>query len=254
MKTDGRTLRFERDGETHLALVVEGDDAPRSGAMTITDEAGLFYAISIPLGEIPGYDANYIARRYPSMLCRDCGREVETHASGLCDSCETQARYDDVSATPAERVLALLDDLGVDPSTRRIVEAAVVPLTDEERHEANLISIREEIGYGSALQRVRAGRVPPRAYLIAAYDVSDLTEDEIEALAGEVCAQADRSDGHGSVEMVIDSIRGDASPGYIGHIETPTGEGMIISAVAAPGPDPVPSLAEAALADARRSS
>lgn len=189
-----------------------------------------------------------------TMICDDCGKETDYHASGLCDSCETQARYDDVSATPAERVLALLDELGVDPSTRRIVEAAVVPLTDEERHEANLISIREEIGYGSALQRVRAGRVPPRAYLIAAYDVSDLTEDEIEALAGEVCAQADRSDGHGSVEMVIDSIRGDASPGYIGHIETPTGEGMIISAVAAPGPDPVPSLAEAALADARRSS
>lgn len=42
-----------------------------------------------------------------------------------------------------------------------------------------------------------------RMYMVAFYDVTDLTEDEQTFLAGELDAQSERSEGHPSVGVVI---------------------------------------------------
>lgn len=53
----------------------------------------------------------------------------------------------------------------------------------------------------------RADAEPPRErrVLVARYDVTDLLDREVDALAAEASAQADRSDGHPSVEVEIET-------------------------------------------------
>jgi hypothetical protein len=219
MTTDGRTIPFVRDGERHLALVIDGEAEPRKNAMTITDEDGSPYAVSIPLGAITGSEAKYLATPYPAMLCAHCEREVETHESGLCDSCEQQARYEAVSASPGERIAAVLEEVGVDPSIRDEVRDKLVELG---------------IDFDTTLVRQRR-----RRYLVATFDVTDLDEEERDALAGEVHAQAERSEGHPSVSAVLGEATDSGKPTFVGYFRSEEVEGNLVSVVIASGEDPI---------------
>lgn len=82
-----------------------------------------------------------------------------------------------------------------------------------------------------AVERLLA---PPRRYLVATYDITDLSDEERDALAGEVAAQAERSDGHPSVACVIGETAGDAKPRFVGYFRSQKVEGTLVSVVAAP--------------------
>lgn len=60
-------------------------------------------------------------------------------------------------------------------------------------------------GYGEGYEITAFGRevLGPRRHLVARFDVTDLDQDEIDYLVGEITAQADRSEGHPSVPEPI---------------------------------------------------
>ena len=118
--------------------------------------------------------------------CADCGKELSgddlaSSDPSRCDSCETQASYDAVSASPPETlegVVGVLVSIGWDE--QRIVS--------EVRRVARAAR--------------RATRT--RTYLDVRYDVTDLDSQERGQLALEAQAQAEDSDGHPSVEVLIE--------------------------------------------------
>lgn len=64
-----------------------------------------------------------------------------------------------------------------------------------------------------------------KRFLDFRFDVSDLTEDEAAYLTGEVMAQAERSEGHPSVEVEYENVELDIGSTFLVHLNVTAPEG-----------------------------
>lgn len=108
-----------------------------------------------------------------------------------------------VSDETTQRLQALANGFRGDPlGTPDKVIGMLLDFYEGEHSPADVIGAEREPG--------------GKRYLIAAYDVTELTDDEIEHLGGEAHAMSDRSEGHPSVGCVSGVIDPSTIGTYVG--------------------------------------